>query len=920
MRFIFNFLAALVKDPGFLILLLLVAALIVAAVIGIKYERRKSKKGTPPGLSSRTAKRIAATLDIVSVILLLVSFFVNWMSGIVLFVSIACLVISIPFWAQAEAAQSVEKTKKPSAVAKRIAIVLVAISLILMLAGYLISPVPIGVFYVGYALLWIAIPPGVAAKDGWSAGAGSAIVLVIVWVGLSCSSIIPIPVIEKKFPNATPEVTEEDDRLEDKNPPYLEAFTEKRDWKGWLCYFNKSASVVGLDLAKATRREKKLSGTIHPNFRQALAAAEEFECELLPSVELIDGFTKYFDDRLLAAIEMHLHEGSSIFPGGKQGFLSALLDEVLKQPEAPARDEAAAYVAAAIQLGGGKTDIPEAVQQLAQSFVDVFLRSPLNSKPVGFYTKTETLKDIFRRDRFLQQSLGRRSLNVTAPESDLSDMTRLPAMIRLAEALLKRPDLLDAYSRFRILAEKIHNPDVSLNLEDLLPYRDLFDNERELFEALRNSERWKKLVAKRGGNSFAPGIAFWPFASSKENTLFSRLYRGAELPETAAMDDLVAAIRDGRLSLEPEPDSGWYDRQLYSLETLLLPQKAHEADKLLMHAKYKKRLREAFEAMLTKRRETHVKSLFIHVVAGEERRRLPASPELSLEPCATNYLRTARAYSSLVDSIRSELTDAALVSLKIEGSDKGMLREIDDSIALFYGFYLMVCNDLGMAPKLEAGEIAGLPSLQAEIAENDPVYDEFILARLPDVSDGERSAWFSAWRRAKEWLESMKSQKFLNEDVRVIVPVLSNYRGTKVRYWTVLGTRLLKIRSYYARRPKVGVAGLTYQEETGELPDVDPEEIMEEGFAPRGYRWKPKEYVIPVQVFAEVTLGPEPLTREEFRDICDRGETEKEIIKALRKASGDGHGLLPIVAVGAAIIIMLVIVMRTRASRRRSAS
>ena len=75
------------------------------------------------------------------------------------------------------------------------------------------------------------------------------------------------------------------------------------------------------------------------------------------------------------------------------------------------------------------------------------------------------------------------------------------------------------------------------------------------------------------------------------------------------MKEMIQAIRQGKVDLAPKPGSGWYDYQIYALETFLLPEKGEENPKLLLTKAYKKRMLEAFKALMTKRRETHVRDL-----------------------------------------------------------------------------------------------------------------------------------------------------------------------------------------------------------------------------------------------------------------------------------------------------------------------
>jgi hypothetical protein len=65
-------------------------------------------------------------------------------------------------------------------------------------------------------------------------------------------------------------------------------------------------------------------------------------------------------------------------------------------------------------------------------------------------------------------------------------------------------------------------------------------------------------------------------------------------PNADLMRELVRRIRSGDVDLKPGPQSGWYEYQAYALETLLLPEKGSEHDKLLLTKAYKKRMLEAF--------------------------------------------------------------------------------------------------------------------------------------------------------------------------------------------------------------------------------------------------------------------------------------------------------------------------------------
>jgi len=161
----------------------------------------------------------------------------------------------------------------------------------------------------------------------------------------------------------------------------------------------------------------------------------------------------------------------------------------------------------------------------------------------------------------------------------------------------------------------------------------------------------------------------------------------------------------------------------------------------------------------------------------------------------------------------------------------------------------------------------------------------------------------------------LETHQFLDQDVRVIVPVLSNYSGTKVRYWAVLGTQLLKVEAYYARPPKLAPRFASRKGE--EAASDDPEALLAKYGDRTGDDWGPKEYVIPVQTFAEVTMGSTPLTREEFRSICDRWGTKGEIIRALEGRSPHRNVTILLVALAALALVATALLVRVLHARRR---
>ncbi len=438
----------------------------------------------------------------------------------------------------------------------RIILALFALSILAMLAGWYVPSVPLLLFNVGLCGFLLSCVLLLVRKAGFWGTAG----LGLLTIYLMALGLVPIPIFElqKDYPQPPHELTERTDLFKSKNPKYLPDMIEKRRKpSGRICYVNKSASVIGLDIDRANSKESKLSNRLYPTFGKAMQAARGFECELLPSVDLVNEYKKHLDDRVLAALEVRLNSASDIFKGGKQGLLVALFDEVKKRKD-PGHNAAQAYLAAAIELGGGKPSVSRDVQRSARKQVTEFLQDPGKSKPTGFYTQTATLQRIFQRDRFLAQA---------AKPDDLDKL------VPVARALAARPDLLRAYQRYGALNEKTTNADVDLDLDDLLQHKELIGDQDSLCRAAFNDDNPDYERASRNKGR-APGVAFWPASTSPEGRLFARIYQDERLPSSNCMDDLIVALRTGRASLAPASESGYYDYQLYALESLVMPERA----------------------------------------------------------------------------------------------------------------------------------------------------------------------------------------------------------------------------------------------------------------------------------------------------------------------------------------------------------
>lgn len=582
-----------------------------------------------------------------------------------------------------------------------------------------------------------------------------------------------------------------DDVLSDKPEAFDPDLVHRVPVDGWLV--NLSGAVVRLDVPMARPDQDQRLLELHPSYTAAMRASLGrlgSPSDHLASVNLIDGLAKQFDDGLYAALDQAYYQGQGTVLESHVKLVRRLHDAVW--PGSQARP----FLAAALSLAD--VSVAGTDETARQRYLQPFLANPVLSKPIGVYTWNPTLEACFRFLRFLQRPLK---------GADAVIGTDLAAALAKDDAL--RADYIKASHFYGTLTNPLQNRPIDALLDP-----------------------------SPGEEDKLRPVAVFPASSSREGELFDRLFPQGLPPDADLMRELITAIRSGTVDLTPRPDSGWYDHQVHALETLLLPEKGRESAKLLLTASYKKRMLEAFQALLTKRRETHVRQLTVpFAAAAAPRQQLKIKPRLRLEPALTYYLRTARAYSFLANFLESALGPDGLKAL--HGLTKEGPREPDLGTELatmrdrFYGFYLLGCEDIGLAP-------------------------EFL--------DGETVDRSRCEELATAWLANPYASADLGTDTRVAVPVYYDPVRDVTRLWVTLGVRTTRLETRFARPPKVRPA-----EGTGDWEDLKPNQV--EG----------RSYLIPVDEFAEVELkGARVLTRDELRALCDQHRTKEAILKALR--------------------------------------
>ncbi len=464
----------------------------------------------------------------------------------------------------------------------------------------------------------------------------------------------------------------------------------------------------------------------------------------LPSLEFAGQKGKFFDDGLVAALELALEDGvDGVFVGTRRwlaSMCSALLERRGSAPEgrAPGAREALQFLATAAVLGGHPLRDLGLDRRTSRAAMEAARRFTQHdrwmSTPMSFYTWRPELARIFQRTRWLMRPF------------DGAKPAQRAALEALGEVLRARPDLADGLAFLVSLQAALTNP----------------SREPSLLELLARPQ------PVHGGK-----IHLLPFARSPEVDFLLRADRqGRKAGE--AMQAFLEEVQTGRLSLAPKEDSGWYDHRLYALEALLRFGSAEER-KLRVDTRYRQRLEAAFATLLTQARETQAIRLSIASgpLASKEvlKVRLEVGPALALEPLPTYYERLHRAYQFLAGEVLGARLASSWRGLTHVQPGRGgrvsLGTRLDETRELFLGLHLLSLKNLGLPPP-------------------DPLPSESV----------------AALKRAEDWLAAWHADPEMRGDVRVITPLFATPER-KLLCWAVLGIRNLELSVAYEQKPSV---------------------------------------------------------------------------------------------------------------------
>ncbi|MCP4109296.1 MAG: hypothetical protein GY749_27855 [Desulfobacteraceae bacterium] len=521
------------------------------------------------------------------------------------------------------------------------------------------------------------------------------ILKIIKWIVL----IVPVFAVVLRvmhFRNATPPSGKE------QHFGYNSALKIDKETSDGIKYsVNNSFASFSLDIAPPDKHCKKL----FPDYDAALRYCRNSGLPVIPSVQLIQGKCKQFDDGLSAALELAVQQGFGKNNIGKHEALSKLLDSLVKLlTELPENRQSLAepaiiHVGTALSLGGSDLQLEPELTARIQTEKDQFLSQPVKSEPVGFWTWNSHLQALFRQDRYLSQGF------TVARDS--------PVCVLLSAIISGDEELSHAFGRLREFNAKLTNPAYCISFDEVSDFIPGGITINKLLDP-DMLEKIKAGLQQRFGKTAE--FALVSYSESKEYSIL--INEEINMGKNNSVQLIIDAVRSGRILLKPKPESGWYDYQWYALETLLLYNRARESEKLKLSDAYKKRLENAFKTSLAKHRETHIKNLPVFTLAGnlggdgsKKHPEVIICPDFSAEPTATVYLRYARAYRFLGNAMQAVLGKDFLMQLHRNNENSGSAEanietELRCMALLCYGLYERLCPEIGQTPEYLPGEMS----------------------------------------------------------------------------------------------------------------------------------------------------------------------------------------------------------------------
>ena len=476
------------------------------------------------------------------------------------------------------------------------------------------------------------------------------------------------------------------------------------------------------------------SRLVFPTYAAAMRYTREHNLSSIPSTPMVLASCAATDTQCQIALELALDSHPE---SGRRVLLRRWFDAIVKlRAEAPVASRAACdcalgYLATAIRLQGDPLELPPDLTVPSSP-------SSVADPPLGPWAARPELAPIWHRDRFLASGLA------------VADDTSASAAAILALTLPS------GWSAHAAIAQILHGKPTGPTFESLAEKLTAFTN--------NPADPAAAAIVRQAlqDTRCAPAPAALAFAASPEEEILSSLGMHAWDDPVGAM---IQAVRDGKISLEPGPDAGFYRHRWFALETLAAPAKAPECHKLQLSADYERRWQRAFAASFTEGRSGFIKRLPITVMGYSESGPLPLeiAPHFTAEPSPIVYLRLSRAYRMAAEGIgRAGKTDFPSLAETAENLRAKSTRLL--------GLASIVYREVGHP----------IPLTEAEMAF--------------DLTAAEKSA--------ADWFANLESDPGISDDARTVVPLGADDVGL-IRSTAVLGVRLEPVEYSWIEEPTV---------------------------------------------------------------------------------------------------------------------
>jgi hypothetical protein len=632
-----------------------------------------------------------------------------------------------------------------------------------------------------------------------------------------------------------------DETIEDKDPDFRVGKTVAEIYDGCVFEVNKSGSVARLDLLELEMAESTdgalLSDDLYPDYGHALVALARLgEGEAIPSTHVIDASFSSMNERMVAGLETSIQRGVEGLWQGKREILYILAEEIGAALETAtgARvdhlESALVFVVGGLLAGGNelspRLEVDPLIVSRAEAEVTAFDQRAALSTPSGLYAWSDTLEEVYRQDRFLENRL-------VEDDTSTEQIGRFAAIAAVMESG-DATGLLSGYLKMISLYEGLRNPNGSYTPIDLLAYVDGLGSLDDV-AAIADSFVADHPVPYECEGSY---LALFPAPKGKLGSYIDEQL--CDRPTTAGelvRQMVIEAAQQGELDLEPDQFSGWADYDVHAEEALWLPNRGPESDHLLVTAAYKDRSPAISDIRTIRRKVEQAKQSTSWGGTVEKPQQTDVYPKLPAEPFSTYYLRTARGYRFLRAHLSAVLGDELLSSIYAvsPGGETSLAAQLDEAVVRSYGLYLETARSVGLEGDafLTAVELEELDLAECSVK-----------AQL----------WLDGWQTDGDVLADPRSLELVARDDQAGVDI----------YWAVLGVRAYRVYSEYVEGYEPGF-------EPKDSDDCELREIVS------------RDYYLLFEEEREIRIARSHgrLTREELREVGDRHDDVEDMVAEL---------------------------------------